>query len=64
MMSPDFDNSLVERLWQRTERPGCVRHGPGPALLARHMRIPAQPSPLAELLLRRGQSWEYSPPER
>jgi len=63
MMSPDFGNSLVQRLWQRTERPGCVRHSQGPALLARHMRIPAQPSPLAELLLRRGQSGEYSPPD-
>lgn len=59
MTSPQSGNALMKRLWQRTERPGCLRHGHAQAILARHTRIAARPS-LAELLLRRGHSAEYA----
>lgn len=59
MTSPQSGNALMERLWQRTERPGCLRHGHAQAILARHTRIAARPS-LAELLLRRGHRAEYA----
>jgi hypothetical protein len=50
---PGLDQSLLTRLWQRAERPGCVRHSQARTILARHQRMAADP-PLAGLLLRRG----------
>ena len=50
---PGLDQSLLTRLWQRAERPGCVRHSQARIILARHQRMAADP-PLAGLLLRRG----------
>jgi len=69
MTSPQSGTALMNRLWQRTERPGCVRLSHVQAILARHTRIGAglawasgrgaRPS-LAELLLRRGHGAEYA----
>jgi hypothetical protein len=50
---PGLDHTLLKRLWQRAEQPGCVRHGQVRAILARHQRMAGDP-PLAGLLLRRG----------
>ena len=49
------DPALLQRLWLRAERPGCVRHSQARAILGRHARM-AGGLPLAELLLRRGRA--------
>jgi hypothetical protein len=56
--------ALLARLWQRTERPGCVRHGQSRAIVARHQRMADGP-PLAGLLLARARGivdTQQSPP--
>jgi hypothetical protein len=60
---PESGLTLLAKLWQRAERPGCVRHSQARAILARHQRMTGDP-PLAELLLRRGAGWADIPPAR
>ena len=62
MTPPDPPASLLlPRLLRRTERPGCLRHTPAQAIVARHQRIAAVP-PLASLLLRRASTTDHTAP--
>ena len=60
-----LDPRLVKRLWQRAERPGCIRHSQARAILSRHSRMTGGP-PLAGLLQRRASGaagpWAGQPP--
>ena len=60
-----LDPRLVKRLWQRAERPGCIRHSQARAILSRHSRMTGGP-PLAGLLQRRASvaagPWAGQPP--
>ena len=60
---PGSGLTLLTRLWQRAEQPGCVQHSQTRAILARHQRMTGEP-PLAELLLRRGTGWADIAPAR
>jgi hypothetical protein len=60
-----FDPGLVERLRQRAEQPGCVRHSQARALLSRHSRMTGGPPLAAQLHRRAGVTagaWAGQPP--
>jgi hypothetical protein len=60
-----LDRRLVKRLWQRAERPGCIRHSQARDIVSRHSRMTGGP-PLAGLLQRRASvaagPWAGQPP--
>jgi hypothetical protein len=60
---PGLDHTLLTRLWQRAEQPGCVRHSQARVIVARHQRMAGGPL-LAGLLLQRGRSSADTLPAR